>query len=62
MDIKIMSAGDTDEITGLTWHTWLQENLVTGVDYNILYWPDHWIVTITDLEKFSSFVSANSLD
>jgi hypothetical protein len=61
MDIKITTSVSSD-ITELTWYKWLQHNLASGKDYNILYWQDHCIVDIVDPDNFDWFVSSNSLD
>lgn len=60
LTIAVPFTQDSD-ITSLDWHTWLEANLIAGLDYQILYWEDRVDIEFFDVDAHDDFVANTSL-
>ena len=41
--------------SGCEWHAWLNTHAHSGIEYQLLYWPDHFEVVFFDEDRAQEF-------
>ena len=44
-----------DRAEACEWHQWLAQNALSGLEYQLTYWPDHILVEFWDLDRGQEF-------